>query len=142
MKKQKKDESPRPSRSGQTPRTGPRKLSRTSNRKYRPGGFQKPDPTVAKARKCLAARFYQMKTGHCLAGQYLAWPGRNLLVVPISHPDPGPPFQTLSRMEEPAKDAMEHGLTRDPQAPRDPRGSGTEPASRNCSLIGGAVRWS
>jgi len=50
-----------------------KKLARTSNRKYRPGGFQKPDPTVAKARKRPAARFYQLKTGHCLTGQYLAW---------------------------------------------------------------------
>jgi len=36
------------------------------------GGFQKPDPTVAKARKRLAARFYQLKTGHCQTGQHLA----------------------------------------------------------------------
>ena len=49
------------------------KLARTNNRKYRPGEKQKPDPTVAKASKRLAARFYQLKTGHCLAGQYLAW---------------------------------------------------------------------
>jgi len=31
---------------------------------------------VAKARKRLAARFYQLKTGHCLTGQYLAWTTR------------------------------------------------------------------
>ena len=46
------------------------KLARTNNRKYRPGEKQKPDPTVAKARKRLAARFYQLKTGHCLTEQY------------------------------------------------------------------------
>ena len=45
-------------------------LARTSNRKYRPSDRQKPDPTVAKR---LAA---QMKTGHCLTGQYLAWTTR------------------------------------------------------------------
>ena len=53
-----------------------KKLARTNNRKYRPGEKQKPDPTVAKARKRLAARFYQLKTGHCLTGQYLAWTTR------------------------------------------------------------------
>jgi len=37
---------------------------------------QKPDPTVAKANKRLASRFYQLKTGHCLTGQYLAWTTR------------------------------------------------------------------
>jgi len=40
-----------------------KKPARTNNRKYRPGEKQKPDPTVAKARKRLAARFYQLKTG-------------------------------------------------------------------------------
>jgi len=53
-----------------------KKLARTSNRKCRPGGFQKPDPTVARARKRLAARFYQLKTGHCLTGQCLTWATR------------------------------------------------------------------
>jgi len=48
-------------------------LARTGNRKYRPSDRQKPDPTVAKANRRLASRFYQMKTGHCLTGQYLAW---------------------------------------------------------------------
>jgi len=32
---------------------------------------QKPDPTVARANKRLASRFYQRKSGHCLTGQYL-----------------------------------------------------------------------
>ena len=49
------------------------KLARTGNRKYRPREKQKPDPTVAKANKRLASRFYQFKTGHCLTGQYLSW---------------------------------------------------------------------
>jgi len=50
-----------------------KQLARTRNRKYRPGEQNKPDQTVAKAKKRLASRFYQMKTGHCLTGQYLAW---------------------------------------------------------------------
>ena len=40
-------------------------LARTGNRKYRPSNRQKPDPTVAKASRRLASRFYKMKTGHC-----------------------------------------------------------------------------
>jgi len=53
-----------------------KQLARTRNRKYRPSEKQKPDPTVAKANKRLASRFYQMKTVHCLTGQYLAWTTR------------------------------------------------------------------
>jgi hypothetical protein len=34
---------------------------------------QKPDSTVANSAKRLASRFYQLKTGHCLTGQYLNW---------------------------------------------------------------------
>jgi len=52
-----------------------KQLARTRNRKYRPDR-KKPDQTVAKAKKRLASRFYQMKTGHCLTGQYLAWTRR------------------------------------------------------------------
>jgi len=32
---------------------------------------QKPDGAVAGSSKRLASRFYQIKTGHCLTGQYL-----------------------------------------------------------------------
>ena len=32
---------------------------------------------MARANKRLAARFYQLKTGHCLTGQYLAWTTRH-----------------------------------------------------------------
>ena len=53
-----------------------KQLARTGNRKYRPCEKQKPDPTVAKANKRLASRFYQFKTGHFLTGQYLAWTTR------------------------------------------------------------------
>jgi hypothetical protein len=34
---------------------------------------QKPDDAVAGSTKRLASRFYQIKTGHCLSGQYLHW---------------------------------------------------------------------
>ena len=33
----------------------------------------RPDGTVARSTKRLALRFYQLKTGHCLTGQYLNW---------------------------------------------------------------------
>ena len=46
-----------------------KQLARTRNRKYRPDE-KKPDQTVAKSKKRLASRFYQMKTGHCLTGQW------------------------------------------------------------------------
>ena len=52
-----------------------KQLARIRNRKYHPDE-KKPDQTVAKAKKRLASRFYQMKTGHCLTGQYLAWTTR------------------------------------------------------------------
>jgi len=44
---------------------------RTSRKKYRVPRRQKPDSTVASSSKRLASRFYQLKTGHCLTGQYL-----------------------------------------------------------------------
>jgi len=31
------------------------------------------DSTVAGSSKRFASRFYQIKTGHCLTGQYLNW---------------------------------------------------------------------
>jgi len=34
---------------------------------------RKPDPVPAKSNKRLAARFYRLKTGHCLTGQCLTW---------------------------------------------------------------------
>jgi len=47
--------------------------SRTSKTKYRMPASQKPDGTVAGSTERLASRFYQIKTGHCLSGQYLHW---------------------------------------------------------------------
>jgi len=46
---------------------------RTSRKKYRMPDSQKPDGAVANSTKRLASRFYQLKTGHCLTGQYLNW---------------------------------------------------------------------
>jgi len=49
-----------------------------------------PDVTVAGYSKRLASRFYQLKTGHCLAGQYVpALDGKigPVLVVPIPDAD-------------------------------------------------------
>ena len=53
-----------------------RKLAKTGNRKYRPSEKQKPDAIVAGANKRLASRFYQLKTSHCLTGQYFQWTTR------------------------------------------------------------------
>jgi len=46
---------------------------RTSKQKYRMPNRQQTDGVVAGSSKRLASRFYQMKTGHCLTGQYLHW---------------------------------------------------------------------
>ena len=46
---------------------------RTSKTKYRMPKSQKPDGAVAGSSKRLASRFYQIKTGHCMTGQYLNW---------------------------------------------------------------------
>jgi len=45
----------------------------TSKMKYRMPKCQRPDSSVAGSTKKLASRFYQIKTGHCLTGQYLNW---------------------------------------------------------------------
>jgi hypothetical protein len=48
---------------------------------------QQPDKTVAGSSERFASRFYQLKTGHCLTGQYLGWtrnqPTCQVLVVPL-----------------------------------------------------------
>jgi len=41
-----------------------------------PSDKRMPDPTVARANERLALRFYQLKTGHYLTGQYLQWTTR------------------------------------------------------------------
>jgi len=46
---------------------------RPSTKKYRIPGRQQPDSTVSGSSKRLALRFYQLKTGRCLTGQYLHW---------------------------------------------------------------------
>jgi hypothetical protein len=47
--------------------------SQTSRKKYRMPTSQKPDGAVARRTKRLASRLYQLRTGHCLTGQYLHW---------------------------------------------------------------------
>jgi hypothetical protein len=44
-----------------------------SRKKYRMPREQQPGKTVAGSSKRIASRFYQVKTGHCLTGQYLEW---------------------------------------------------------------------
>ena len=44
---------------------------RASKTKYRMPKSQRPDGAVAGSTKRLASRFYQIRTGHCLTGQYL-----------------------------------------------------------------------
>ena len=46
---------------------------RTSKGKYRMPSSQRPDGTIAGSAKRLAARFYQLKTGHARIGEYLHW---------------------------------------------------------------------
>jgi len=46
---------------------------RTSKKKYKMPKSQKPDGTVTGSAKRLASRFYQLKMGHCLTGEYLHW---------------------------------------------------------------------
>jgi len=46
---------------------------RTSKKKYKIRESQRPDGTVAGSTKKMASRFYQIKTGHCLTGEYLNW---------------------------------------------------------------------
>jgi len=49
---------------------------RTSKKKYRMPGSQKPDGALANSTKRLASRFYQLKKRHWLTGQYLNWTKR------------------------------------------------------------------
>jgi len=44
---------------------------RSNWKKYRSSKKQLPDPTVARSRKRVASRFYQLKTGHARTGEYL-----------------------------------------------------------------------
>ena len=57
-------------------RVGQGTTHQSSNSKYRPSDKQKPNAAVAPPNKKLAARFYQLKSGHCLTGQYLQWATR------------------------------------------------------------------
>jgi len=48
-------------------------VKQISAKKYRMPRTQQPDKTVARSNKWVAARFYQIKTGHFHTGQYLEW---------------------------------------------------------------------
>jgi len=75
---------------------------RASRRKYRMPSRQKLDGTAAGSSKRLASRFYQLKTGHCLTGQYLHWTRnrltarRSVLVMSVPDSDLGSPLQGVS----------------------------------------------
>ena len=79
---------------------------------YRMPKSQKPGGT-----KWLASRLYQIKTGHCLTGQYLNWTKKSthpaMLVVPVPEPDSGAPLQGVSGVEGPAEDAVRGGTEGD-----------------------------
>jgi len=47
--------------------------AKISAAKYKPSNRQRPDMTVASSSKMGASRYYQLKTGHALIGQYLKW---------------------------------------------------------------------
>jgi hypothetical protein len=47
--------------------------------KYRMPKSQRPDGAVVGSTKRRASRFYQVKIGHCLTGQYLHWTNRPTL---------------------------------------------------------------
>jgi len=74
---------------------------RISAKKYRMLRTKQPDKTVAGSNKRTAARFYQIKTGHCLTGQYL------------EEADKGARLQKLQTMEGTAEGAVEGGVEGD-----------------------------
>ena len=92
---------------------------RTSKTKYQMPRSQRLDGTVAGSTKRLASRFYQVKTGHCLSGQYIYWTknwGWEVLVAPVPDSDPGVPPQGVPRVEGPAEDPVGGGAEGDWEA--------------------------
>ena len=120
-----------------------KQLARTRNRKYRPNENQKPDPTVAKANKSLASRFYQMKTGHCLTGQYLAWttrrPGARAGGASTASRPGSTSSSTAPNGEASRRPSGRPSWKRQESFPAPPEAE-TVPASRSCSPTSGAVR--
>jgi hypothetical protein len=47
--------------------------ARVTGKNYKLPIRRRPDGTIAGSSKRLTSRFYQLKAGHCLAGQYLNW---------------------------------------------------------------------
>jgi hypothetical protein len=76
---------------------------RITSKKYKMPCKQRTDKTVAGSSKRHASRFYQLKTGHCLTGQYLNWtksrPHRSVLVVFVQDTNAGAPLQGELGME-------------------------------------------
>jgi len=94
---------------------------RTFKAKYRMPKTQKPDGVVAGSIKRLASRFYQIKTGHCLTGQYLNWTKDRppaMLVVPVPDSDARAPPQGVSGVEGPAEDPVGGGTEGDGEGER------------------------
>jgi hypothetical protein len=83
---------------------------------------QKPDPVVAGTSKRLASRFYQLKPHRTISPVDDQSPGREVLVVPIQHPDPRTPFQELPSVAMPAGNPLDSRLRRDQAAPGPTRG--------------------
>jgi len=92
----------------------------------------KPDPTVARANKRLASRFYQLKTGHCLTPVDDKSPGRQVLVVPAPAlgPNSRAPVRKLPAVESQQKPLWGHRPGGDREALP---GVGIVPRSRSCS---------
>ena len=81
---------------------------RTSKKKYRMPSSQKPDGVVAGSPKRFASRFYQVKTGHCLSGQYLQWT-KNRPTAQCRGCRCQAPLRGVSRVEAPAEDPVGRG---------------------------------
>jgi hypothetical protein len=76
----------------------------------------KPDSGPANANKRLATRLYQLKTGRCLTGQYLAWTKKQsnqVLVVSLQDPNAGASLQVLPALETLAEDPVGGGAKGD-----------------------------
>jgi len=75
---------------------------------------QKPNGTVAGSTERLASRFYQLKTGHCLSGQYLKLDEEPdhpaVLVVPVPESNPGAPLCGVPGVEGPTEGTVGGGV--------------------------------
>jgi len=112
---------------------------RISKKKYRLPESRRPDGAVAGSTKRLASRFYQLKTGHCLTGQYLNWTKSRptpQCLVPVPNADPGPPLQGVPLVEAAAEDPVGGGEEGDWEMEGSVEGAG--PTGRREVQPGGA----